>query len=208
MLCAASLQPRPGLGYRDLQLLHVFARIVADVFERELLSERALRLEAEAAATRALVAALEIRDSYTAEHSRAVVGSALAVADRIGVTERERAEIEQVAMLHDIGKLGIPDQILRKPGRLTVEEHEIMRRHPEIGEQLILSSPQLAYLAPAVRAEHERWDGHGYPDGLAGEQIPLASRITFVCDSYHAMISDRPYRRGMRARSAQAELAA
>jgi HD-GYP domain-containing protein (c-di-GMP phosphodiesterase class II) len=113
-----------------------------------------------------------------------------------------------VAMLHDIGKIAVPDTILGKPGSLTEEEWQVMRSHSESGEELIRNTPGLEHLAPAIRAEHERWDGGGYPDGLAGEGIPLVSRITFVCDAYHAMTSDRPYRSALPEDEARAELEA
>jgi HD-GYP domain-containing protein (c-di-GMP phosphodiesterase class II) len=108
-------------------------------------------------------------------------------------------------MLHDIGKIAIPDAILQKRGPLTDEEWKIMRTHPISSERLIRNVPGLAHLAPAIRGEHERWDGHGYPDGLAGDHISLASRITFVCDAYNAMTTDRPYRHALPAAQAQAE---
>jgi HD-GYP domain-containing protein (c-di-GMP phosphodiesterase class II) len=103
-------------------------------------------------------------------------------------------EVKQVALLHDIGKIGIPDAILGKKGPLDASEWAVMHTHPVIGERIVASIASLAPLAPAIRAEHERCDGKGYPDGLTREQIPLSSRITFACDAYHAMISSRPYR--------------
>jgi HD-GYP domain-containing protein (c-di-GMP phosphodiesterase class II) len=109
-------------------------------------------------------------------------------------------------MLHDIGKIAVPDTILGKPGSLTEEEWKVMRSHSAYGEQLVNDTPGLQHLAKAIRAEHERWDGGGYPDGLAGEKIPLASRITFVCDAYDAMTSDRPYRPALSPDAAKAEI--
>jgi HD-GYP domain-containing protein (c-di-GMP phosphodiesterase class II) len=100
----------------------------------------------------------------------------------------------------------VPDAILCKPGGLTPDEWAEMRRHPEIGERIIRSMPGLSHLAPVIRAEHERWDGGGYPDGLAGPQIPAAARIVLACDAYHAMTSDRPYRAAMPVESALAEI--
>jgi hypothetical protein len=207
-LCAGSHDTKPELGYRDLQFLHVFARIVADQLEREELRDDARGLELEAAAARTLIAAVQARDAYTGDHSEAVVALALATAHRLGLSEAEVKEVEQVALLHDIGKIAIPDAILRKPGQLSHEEWQVMRTHPVSSERLIRSAPGLGHLAPAIRAEHERWDGCGYPDGLAGEEIPLASRITLACDAYHAMVSDRPYRAAMDEESARAEIAA
>jgi HD-GYP domain-containing protein (c-di-GMP phosphodiesterase class II) len=205
-LCAASHDAMPSLGYRELQFLHVFARIVADQLEREEIQGQALHLESQASAAAILIAAVDARDSYTAEHSQAVVAHAVAVARDLGLSVSEIREVEQTALLHDIGKIAVPDAILQKSGPLTGDEWEVMRAHPACGQRLIGNVPHLADLAPMIRAEHERWDGGGYPDGLAGEQIPLASRITLVCDAYHAMTSDRPYRKAMSPERARAEI--
>ena len=205
-LCAASHDTKPSIGYRELQFLHVFARIVADQIERDLLDETVRDNEVQSAAAKALIAAVQARDSYTAQHSREVVEGAVAVARRLGCSDEEVADVERVALLHDIGKIGVSDAILDKPGPLSEAEWETMRCHPVYGERLIRETPGLAYLAPAIRAEHERWDGSGYPDGLAGEEIPLASRITLVCDAYHAMTSDRPYRKALSPDAARGEV--
>jgi hypothetical protein len=205
-LCAISPDAQTDLGYRELQFLHVFARLVADQLERAELDDAARTLQLQAATAQTLIAAVAARDSYTASHSKAVVAQAVTVARRLGVSKDEAADIEHVALLHDIGKIAIPDAILSKPGKLTDEEWEVMRTHPVASEHLIREVPGLGHLGPAVRAEHERWDGTGYPDGVAGEEIPLASRITLVCDAYHAMTSDRPYRRALAAEVARAEI--
>jgi response regulator RpfG family c-di-GMP phosphodiesterase len=194
-LCAVNHETKPELGPREEQFLHVLARLVSDQLEREQLQEQALEAEREATASMALTRAVEARDAYTAEHSKIVVGFAVAVGEQLGLGEAELSDLAQVALLHDIGKIAIPDSILRKEGPLDDGEWELMRQHPIHGDELIRRTPGLAHLAPAVRAEHERWDGGGYPDGLAGEAIPLASRIVFACDAYHAMVSDRPYRK-------------
>jgi putative nucleotidyltransferase with HDIG domain len=144
----------------------------------------------------ALVHALEARDQYTAEHSDAVAVWALETGRRLGMNDDELRDLELGAILHDIGKVAIPDDILNKPGRLTEEEFEVMKSHTIIGERILKPIGFLERVAPIVRHEHERWDGRGYPDGISGEQIPLASRIIFVCDAYHAITSDRPYRAG------------
>jgi diguanylate cyclase (GGDEF)-like protein/putative nucleotidyltransferase with HDIG domain len=166
----------------------------------------AVEATAEMASLRALLAAVNARDSYTAMHSREVVTLARAVCGRLGLDEAQTSEVEHIALLHDLGKIAIPDAILRKPGPLTSHEQTLMRQHPVVGAQILASMPELAHLAPAVRAEHERWDGGGYPDGLAGEEIPIASRIALVCDAYHAMTSNRPYRRAMSASAARDEI--
>jgi response regulator RpfG family c-di-GMP phosphodiesterase len=207
-LCAASHDAKPSLGYRELQFLHVFARLIADQIERDRLLASKRDLELQAAAAQTLIAAVEARDAYTGEHSQAVVEHAAAVARRLVLSADEIADVKHVALLHDIGKISIPDAILRKPGKLTAEEWEVMREHPVLSERLIRNVPGLEHLAPAIRGEHERWDGSGYPDGLVGEEIPVASRITLVCDAYHAMTSDRPYRRALAQDVAHAEVLA
>jgi GAF domain-containing protein len=207
-LCAASHHAQPSLAYRDLQFLHVFARLIADQIERQRLQDGARVLEQQATAASTLIAALGARDGYTSRHPEAVVGLAVTVAARLGLDDATVAEVRQAALLHDIGKIAIPDAILNKPGPLTDAEWEIMRAHPIISERIVRGAPGLAHLGPVLRAEHERWDGRGYPDGLAGEAIPVASRITFVCDAYHAMTSDRPYRRALAHAAARARIAA
>ena len=207
-LCAASHDAKPSLGYRELQFLHVFARIVADQLERDEIQGKTLQLESQASAAAILSAAVDARDSYTGQHSQAVVAHAVAVAGELGLGASEAKDVELVALLHDIGKIAIPDAILHKKGALTDEEWDVMRTHPISSARLIGNVPDLARLAPAIRAEHERWDGGGYPDGLAGDQIPLASRITLACDAFDAMTSDRPYRKAMSVDRAKAEIAA
>jgi putative nucleotidyltransferase with HDIG domain len=160
----------------------------------------------DSAEVQALVAALEARDPSTARHSRSVVEIAERVALRLGLSEDAVAEAASVAALHDIGKLAVPDRILLKPGPLDDIERTIMRDHSAAGARILLAVQELAHLAEAVRATHERWDGRGYPDGLAGESIPLASRIVFVCDAYDAMTSPRPYRASIGHVRAEAEL--
>ena len=205
-LCCVSAQATPDLRERDARLLEVLARIIADQIERERDQRRTLRLRGEASAGQALLAALKARERYTAEHSEAVVELAIAVADKLRLPEDQVIEVGQVALLHDVGKLGVPESILQKPGELDAAEWRIMRSHSEIGERVVASIASLTHLAPAVRAEHERWDGTGYPDRLAGERIPLASRICLACDAWHAMTSDRPYRAALSQAKARAEL--
>jgi putative nucleotidyltransferase with HDIG domain len=205
-LCCAKSTPSTTLSDRDVEFMRVMARVVADEIAYREALRRMHRLELRSAAAEALCSALEARDDYTSAHSQAVVELAGAVARRLGCDEDTADSVERVALLHDIGKVAIPDSILRKPGPLSDDEWTLMRTHPERGAEILRRSSALAELAPAVRAEHERWDGTGYPDGLAGESIPLASRIVLVCDGYHAMVSDRPYRPAMAADAAVAEL--
>jgi HD-GYP domain-containing protein (c-di-GMP phosphodiesterase class II) len=207
-MCAASHEAQADLGYRELQFLHVFARLIVDQLERTELQAAAHTLELQAASSQALIAAVAARDSYTAAHSESVLHHAVAVAHQLGLAPDEVGDVKNVALLHDIGKISIPDAILSKPGRLDAGEWDVMRQHPVISEQLIHAAPGLSHLGSAVRAEHERWDGGGYPDHLRGEAIPLASRIVLVCDAFDAMTSDRPYRRALTQAQALAEIEA
>jgi hypothetical protein len=142
----------------------------------------------------ALLMALDARDDYTAEHSSEVLSLVMAVSEDLGLESKETLHTADVALLHDIGKIGIPNEILEKAAPLSEDEWTVMRRHPVIGERILNEVPGFENVANAVRHEHERWDGTGYPDGLKAEQIPVASRIVLACDAYHAMISQRPYR--------------
>jgi diguanylate cyclase (GGDEF)-like protein len=155
----------------------------------------------------ALANALEANDEGTSKHARWITDLALRVGGELGLDERSLKRLELGALLHDIGKIGIPQAILAKPGRLTAKERVVMQRHPELGERIIAPIDRLQDVRPIVRHCHERWDGRGYPDGLVGEQIPLESRIIFVCDAYHAMTTDRSYRKGLGHREAVRRLA-
>jgi HD-GYP domain-containing protein (c-di-GMP phosphodiesterase class II) len=145
----------------------------------------------------ALAAALDARDSATEGHCQRVTGCTLIVGEYLGIQGAELTALHYGAALHDIGKIGIPDAILRKPGRLTEEEWALMRQHPELGERIIAGIEFLRSAIPVVLHHHERWDGAGYPAGLAGAAIPLGARIFTVSDAFDAMISNRPYRKGM-----------
>jgi diguanylate cyclase (GGDEF)-like protein len=151
------------------------------------------RASAGAQSTDVLVTALREAEPALHEHLTGVAELAIAVADELGVGAEERDEIRRAAELHDVGKMAIPDAILSKPGPLDPSEWEFMHKHTLIGERIIAAAPALVPIARLVRSSHERWDGAGYPDGLAAEAIPLGSRIVFCCDAYDAMISDRPY---------------
>jgi diguanylate cyclase (GGDEF)-like protein len=155
---------------------------------------------------RSLALALEARDGYSGEHSDAVERLAVAVAGRLGLDRAQIADVQSAALLHGIGKIGVPDRLLHKPGRLEEDEWVLVHEHPAIGEGILRPLPGFDAVATAVRHAHETWDGHGYPDGLAGEAIPLASRIVLACDAWHALGSDRPYRAAMPAAEARAEL--
>ncbi len=152
---------------------------------------------------------VESDDGYTGEHSRSVVELVQAVTDHLHVDPGTRQEMEFAALLHDVGKISIPKEILNKPAKLTAEEFELMKTHTVEGQFLLdRVGGLLGRIGEVVRSCHERWDGQGYPDGLKGEQIPLAARIVFVCDAYNAMTTDRPYRSAMSTEAALQELQA
>ncbi len=143
----------------------------------------------------ALANALEANDEYTSSHARWITDLALKVGEGLGLDGRALKRLELGALFHDIGKIGIPEAILSKPGPLTAAEREVVQSHPELGEKIIAPIDRLEEVRPIVRHCHERYDGAGYPDRLKGEDIPIESRIILVCDAYHAMTTDRPYRR-------------
>ena len=164
--------------------------------ERVVLVEELERETARRAAMALAVATLEVRDTGTAEHSDDVLTLCEAVGRRLGFDEDALQQLLAGAQLHDVGKVAIPSAILNKPGALTNDEWAVIREHTVIGERILRSVPEMAEVATIVRHSHEHWDGSGYPDGLAGERIPLASRVILCADAFHAMRSDRPYRRG------------
>jgi diguanylate cyclase (GGDEF)-like protein/PAS domain S-box-containing protein len=153
-----------------------------------------------------LLSILSERNQELGVHLDEVTALAEAVGDRIGLSDEELAPLLQAASLHDVGKAAIPDDILHKPGALDDDEWKFMRRHTVIGERILASAPALARASKLVRWSHERFDGDGYPDRLAGEDIPLGSRIIAVCDAYDAMVSDRPYRAPLTSVQALGEL--
>jgi HD-GYP domain-containing protein (c-di-GMP phosphodiesterase class II) len=148
-------------------------------------------------ATDALLQVLSERSADLGSHMHDVMALCAAVAARIGVSPEVRGALLQAASLHDIGKAAIPESILDKPGPLNAEEWAFIRTHTVIGERIMAAAPALKEAARLVRASHEHFDGTGYPDGLAAEEIPLGARIIAVCDAYDAMISKRPYRTRM-----------
>ncbi len=152
-------------------------------------------------------ALVEVAGEETAAHGRSVAELAGAVAHELGLDMAARQELDLAALLHDIGKSAIPDEILAKPSALTKDERALIETHTAEGESIVAAAEKsLAGIARIVRASHERWDGHGYPDGLAGHSIPLAARVVFCCDSYDAMTTDRPYRKAMSHAGAVSEL--
>jgi putative nucleotidyltransferase with HDIG domain len=154
-----------------------------------------------------LIATLDARDRYTAGHSAAVAIYARDIAARMDLAEHEQELAHLCGLVHDIGKIGLPAGLLEKPGALTLDERREMQRHSEIGERILANVDTYAEIAAVVRHHHERVDGHGYPDGTLGSEIPLLSRIIAVADAYNAMTSDRPYRDAMPSRVARLRLA-
>jgi len=146
------------------------------------------------ATVEALAAMVDAKDAYTRGHSGRVSGYAAAIAAALGLPEADIARVRQAGLLHDVGKIGVPDAILLKPGQLAEEEFAVIREHPAIGERILQGLPFLAEILPAVRHHHERWDGRGYPDGLVGAAIPADAAILAVADSFDAMTSSRTYR--------------
>ncbi|MGA9876483.1 MAG: HD domain-containing phosphohydrolase [Solirubrobacteraceae bacterium] len=149
---------------------------------------------------------VEAKDDYTACHGSDVAELAERVALRMGLGVKEAREVHYAAMLHDVGKIAVPSEILCKEGPLTEDEWVVMRSHTVVGAELVERIDAFAHLAPAIRSSHERIDGMGYPDGLAGVQIPLAARIVAACDTYDAIVTDRPYRAARTSQQAREEL--
>jgi HD-GYP domain-containing protein (c-di-GMP phosphodiesterase class II) len=169
--------------------------------------ERQLRRSYEAT-VRALAGAVEARDAYTGKHAERVAAYGLEIARAHGIHTDEEPDLEFGFLLHDIGKVAISDAILHKPGRLTHRERVTMQLHPVIGEEIVRGIDFLAGARQVVRSHHERWDGDGYPDGLARERIPLPARIFAVADTLDALTSDRPYRAAASFEEARAVIAA
>ena len=144
-----------------------------------------------------LVAALEAKDNYTSGHSERVANMSYKLSKGLGIRGSELDDIDIAAHLHDIGKIGVPDKVLNKNGKLLPHEWEYIKMHPRIGFNILSKSKRLKDISKIVLYHHERWDGKGYPQGLSGIAIPIGSRIIAVCDSIDAMTSDRPYRKAM-----------
>jgi putative nucleotidyltransferase with HDIG domain len=183
----------------ELAVTHIGALLSG--FEHE---ERAQRLYRETLAS--LSNALEAKDAVTSQHTEEVVRLAVAVAAELDLDLDAVRNVELGAVLHDIGKVRVPESILNKPGPLTDEEWTVMKTHPEVGEHILRPIQSLNGILPIVRHHHERWDGGGYPDNLTGRAIPLGARIVAVCDAYRAMTEDRPYRSALSSDEARKEL--
>jgi hypothetical protein len=194
-IVALRFSPDHPLSARDVKVMNLARRLLQQQQQQQAnqdqLKEMLFSL------VRCLTASLDARDPYTWGHSERVARIAVRLAEQLTLSEQARSELYLGGLLHDVGKIGVPDEALRKPGALTPEEFALIQQHVIIGDAIVGHVRQLAHLKPLVRSHHERWDGKGYPDGLAGERIPLPARILAVADSCDAMMSDRPYRKAL-----------
>jgi putative nucleotidyltransferase with HDIG domain len=197
---------RGAFGEEDLLLAHVVAgQIGAAIHRCQLVGE----LEDAFLTTIGVISdAVEMQDAYTATHANEVTELAVRVGERLGIDGVELDRLRYGALLHDVGKISIPSEILRKPGPLDAEERARINEHTAIGARMLERIPFLAPVAPLVRSSHERHDGGGYPDGLVGPEIPRGAKVIAACDAFHAMTSDRSYRRAMSLAAAETELRA
>jgi len=203
-LAAGTTRLGRRFGGSELETLLRLAELGAVALEQARMREELER--AVEAGVEAMATAVDLRDDYTGAHSDEVVQLARTVGERMGLGQGQLEELQFAARLHDVGKIGVPDAVLRKPGPLEGVEWEIMRQHPAWGADMLCRVPGLKRVSRIVRHAHERWDGDGYPDQLRRDDIPLASRIIFACDAYNAMTSHRPYREALRPWVAVSEL--
>jgi len=187
------LQAAGAFDEEDLRLLAALGRLAGDALERALLAEKHDQLFY--GLIRALVSTIEAKDQYTRGHTERVTTYSMAIGEEMGLTDDEKHTLQLGALLHDVGKIGIPEKILKKPGKLTPGEYEIMKRHPDIGADILEHINGIGEIADIVRYHQEKFDGTGYPAGLKGEDIPLYDRVVAVADAYDAMTSSRSYRR-------------
>jgi HD-GYP domain-containing protein (c-di-GMP phosphodiesterase class II) len=206
VLCAATTRGRSELEPHDMELLAELADLAGAALDH---GRDHHHFDATVHAhVEALAAAMDMRDQRTARHSEDVLDLASAVGALLDLDGAALLELEFAARLHDVGKIQVPDAILNKPGPLEPHENEVIRCHASWGSETLSRIPGLEAVATIVRFHHERWDGAGYPDGLSGARIPLASRIISVCDAYGAMTCDRPYRAALHPDDALGEIRA
>lgn len=188
----------------NLKVLQIISDIAALAVENLRLFRKSQRNFLNTVA--ALAAAIDAKDSYTRGHSERVASYAVAIASEFGLSEQDKTSVETAALLHDIGKIGVPDHILDKPAKLTDKEYMVVKMHPYTGAQIIQPIEMLSDVLPLVLAHHERYDGTGYIEGAEGEQIPIGARIIAVADAFEAMTSERPHRSAFSITKAVAEL--
>jgi GAF domain-containing protein len=204
VLCAAITHSAREFDEHDIEILGELAELAGAALEHG--RDRQHFDSTVQAKVEALAAAMDMRDWRTAAHSEDVVALATKVGTLLELEPASLLELEFAARLHDVGKIRVPDAVLNKPGPLEPDENDTIRCHASWGAETLSRIPGLEAVATIVRFHHERWDGAGYPDGLSGARIPLASRIISACDAYGAMTCDRPYRRAMDPREALREI--
>jgi len=193
------------IGIRALRELAESDRRVQSLNDR--LQSSLLDIEAQSLGVlQSLSATVDARDRYTARHSLGTTEVAHRIGKSLGLSRGQLGTLERAALLHDVGKIGVPEALLLKQGSLTAEEFDRVKEHSEVGARILETIPFLADIVPVVRHHHERWDGGGYPDGVTGENIPLLARVLAVADAFDAMVSERPYRAPVRRESAIAEV--
>jgi putative nucleotidyltransferase with HDIG domain len=205
LLAAIAAEDAP---YTTLLLLPLLGVVAVFAAERRARLSQALELSRAYRGTTLLLGdVLEADDEYTGVHSQGVVGLSVAVADEMGLSSAERRRVEFGALLHDVGKIAVPKHIINKPGPLTDDEWVVIKTHTIEGQRMLdRVGGLLSDVGRIVRSSHERWDGGGYPDGLAGKEIPLGATIVSCCDAFNAMTTDRPYRPARSLEEALAEL--
>ncbi|HEU0049102.1 MAG TPA: HD-GYP domain-containing protein, partial [Nitrososphaera sp.] len=181
------------------ELAHTFTKMAADLESYIEKLKRALKENEDLflGTIRALAAAIDEKDPYTRGHSDRVTDYSIILARKMGLDEEMIRTIQISAQLHDVGKIGVDDKVLKKPGFLTPEEFEVMKQHPVKGANIMKSIEQMREMVPGMKYHHEQWDGNGYPDRLKGENIPLIARIISVADTFDAMTTNRPYQKAM-----------
>jgi diguanylate cyclase (GGDEF)-like protein len=201
---AAAIAAKPAHADRELELLASMARQTRLALQTAASYESLERTFL--STVEALANALEANDENTSSHARWITDLSIKVGEELGLGPQELKRLELGALFHDIGKIGIPPRILTKAGPLTPEERALIQTHPAVGERILAPIEQLGEVRLIVRCAHEHYDGSGYPDGVSGEEIPLESRIVLACDAYHAMTTDRPYRRSLGEEEARRRL--
>ena len=205
-LTVGTTNPEHSFGRHELDALRRLADLGSMALEQATMRSH-LEL-AVGSGVEALTEAIDMRDHYTWQHSKNVMELAGKVGKRLGLDEAALAELAFAARLHDVGKIGVPDAVLLKAGTLNDDEWDVMKQYPLRGAEILERVPGLGNVAQIVLCEHEHWDGSGYPQGRAGEDIPLSSRIILVCDAFDAMTSDRPWRSALKPWAAVRELRA